>query len=328
MRVYYGLKGINKIARPTAIAVGVFDGLHIGHKKIISSLMRIARDKGLLPVVVTFEPHPDNILVKQKKTPMLCSLDHRLNLLSGLGVSLCLVLRFNRAFAEKSCDIFIRDVLIKRLGMRSLVMGEMFSLGKEGVSRPNDLKAIADALDFDISIITAKRYNARVISSSIIRSLIEKGRLAAASRLLGRPVSVLGTVIHGRKRGRIIGFRTANIDPHHEAIPPSGVYTAYTQLDNRSYKSIVNIGRRPTYFGKEPGIEVHIFGVNKNIYGKDIEVCFVKRLRAEKRFKNEDRLREQIKKDVANAYKILAGQDQGSIITDSYYKGIHGALLM
>ena len=137
------------------------------------------------------------------------------------------------------------------------------------------------------------------------RSLIEKGKLDTASKLLGRHVSVLGTVIHGQKRGRIIGFRTANIDPHHEAIPPSGVYIAYTQLDNTTYKSVVNIGNRPTFFGKDPSIEVHIFGIDRNIYGKNIEVLFVQRLRRERRFKNEHKLREQIKRDALTAEKML-----------------------
>jgi len=305
MRVFYGVECINKKLKPSAVAVGVFDGLHSGHKKIMSALMRISKKKGLVPAVVTFNPHPDNILTKNKKIPMLCSLGHRLNLLSDFGVKLCVVLKFDQTFAKKPCNLFIKHTLIKKLGMKNLVVGERFSFGKERISEVNNLKDIADNLNLNISVVTAKRYNSRVISSSMIRSLIEKGRLDIASRLLGRHVSVLGTVIHGQKRGRIIGFRTANIDPHHEAIPPSGVYAAYTILDCKRYKSVVNIGRRPTFFGKDPGVEVHIFDFSRNIYGKDIEIYFIKRLRPERKFKDENALRAQILKDAVQAEKTL-----------------------
>lgn len=305
MEVFYGVKGLHKRIMSSVVTVGVFDGLHIGHKRIISALMRISKEKGLLPVVVTFSPHPDDILSGKKKTPMLCSLDHRLGLFASLGIRICVVLKFNNAFAKKSGNSFIGGILVKKMGLKSLVVGEKFSFGKERIGGAFRLKKIAGDMGFKIHIITAKRHKGRIVSSSAIRSLIEKGNLEAASKLLGRPVSVLGTVIHGRKRGRILGFKTANIDPHHEAIPPSGVYAAYTKLGNKKYKSVVNIGRRPTFLDKDPSIEVHILGINKSIYGKEIEVFFVKRLRPERRFKNEDKLRSQIKKDALRAEKML-----------------------
>jgi riboflavin kinase / FMN adenylyltransferase len=305
MKVIYGIENINKKLRPSVVTVGVFDGIHTGHGKIISALIRIADKERLLPVVVTFDPHPDNVLGKTKKTPMLCSVSHRLKLLSALKVKVCVVLKFDLAFSAIPCSLFIEGMLVKKLGMKHLVAGERFSFGKERERSIDRVKEIAEKLDFDISVIKAKAYKKHVISSSIIRLHIEQGRLDTAAKLLGRPVSVLGTVVHGQKRGRIIGFKTANIDPHHEAIPKSGVYAAYTQLDDIAYKSVVNIGKRPTFFGKDPSIEVHIFGISKDIYGKDIEVFFIKRLRPERRFKNEDKLREQIKKDAVTAKKVL-----------------------
>ena len=305
MKVFYGVRHIDRKLKLAAVAVGVFDGLHSGHKKIISALMRVSKKKGLVPAVVTFNPHPDNILTKNKKIPMLCSLEHRLSLISKLGVELCVVLKFDRAFANISCDTFMNQILIKRLGMKHLVVGERFSFGKERLRGIDDLKKMAGNFDLNVSVVVAKRYKSRVISSSMIRSLIEKGRLRIASKLLGRHVSVLGTVIHGQKRGRIIGFRTANIDPHHEAIPPSGVYAAYAMLGRRIYKSVVNVGRRPTFLGKDPVIEVHIFDFTRDIYGKDIEVLFKQKLRPERRFKNEHKLCEQIKRDALRAEKML-----------------------
>jgi len=306
MKIIYGSENVNPINRPSAIAVGVFDGLHTGHKKIISSLMHLSGEKNLLPVLVTFDPHPDNILSKGRKTPMLCSLPHRLRLISELGIRACVVIRFDKNFAKKSCRIFINRILIEKLCMKSLVVGERFSFGKEPVSGINLLKGFAERMDFDITVVKAKRFGGRIISSSAIRSLIEKGNLPCASKLLGRTVSVLGTVIHGRKRGRILGFKTANIDPHHEAIPPSGVYAAYAQFNGRHYKSVVNIGRRPTFSINDPAIEVHMFGIEADMYDADIEVYFKKRLRAERKFKNEDSLRAQILKDAKRAKELLA----------------------
>jgi riboflavin kinase / FMN adenylyltransferase len=305
MKVAYGLKSFDKKPRPSAVAVGVFDGLHIGHKKIISSLMRVSKARGLLPVVVTFNPHPDNIIAKNKKIPMLCSLQHRIKLFSELGIKLCVVLKFDSVFAKKPCNTFIKDILVKKLGMKSLVAGERFSFGREKISRVDYLKKVAVKMGFNVFVVSAKQHNRRIISSSAIRYFIEQGKLSTASKLLGRPVSVLGTVIHGQKRGRIIGFKTANIDPHHEVIPPSGVYAAYTRLDNKRYRSVVNIGRRPTFFGKDPSIEAHIFGINRDIYSKDIEVYFAQKLRPERRFKNQDNLRKQIAKDALMAKQIL-----------------------
>jgi riboflavin kinase / FMN adenylyltransferase len=305
MRIIYGMKNLEKKIQPSAVTVGVFDGVHTGHKKVISELVRISKKRSLLPVVVTFDPHPDSVIVKNRHIPMLCSLNHRLNIFSSMGIKICIVLKFDYYIASKPCIFFIKDILAKKMSMKALVLGERFSFGIDKIKTIKKLKVLTGKLDINLYSIAAKRYRSRIISSSSIRKLIEKGNLQTASRLLGRPVSVLGTVIHGQKRGRIIGFKTANIDPHHEATPPSGVYAAYTKLGNKTYKSVVNIGRRPTFLGKDPSIEVHIFGINKSIYGKDIEVFFVKRLRPERRFNDEDKLRSQIKKDALRAEKML-----------------------
>jgi riboflavin kinase/FMN adenylyltransferase len=305
VKVAYYPGYIDKSPRPSAVAVGVFDGLHIGHKRIMDHLLRLSGKKRLRPVVVTFFPHPDNVLPGRKKALMLCSLKHRLKLFSAAGIGLCVVLKFDRIIARMPYDSFIKQVLIDKIGMRSLVAGAGFSLGRERADIGNDLKDIAPCLGFNIHAVIPRRYKGRIISSSIIRSLIEKGDIGHASKLLDRPVSVLGTVIHGRKKGRDIGFKTANINPHHEAIPPRGVYAAYTIIDGKTYKSVVNIGQRPTFYGEDVNIETHVLGLNRGIYGKDIEVCFVKKLRPEKRFKDQGLLRLQIEDDVSRARRML-----------------------
>ena len=305
MKVIYDIKHIGKRFKPTAVTVGVFDGVHIGHKKIIENLTGRAIKNRLQATVVTFNPHPNKALKGDSAVSMLSSLQHRISLIRSLGVDICVILNFNKGLSGKKADYFFKSILIDKFHMRELVIGGKFSFGKERLHDERCLKEMADYLNFKLKIIKPMLYKGNIISSTMIRRLVEDGRLETASRLLGRRVSVLGTVIHGRKRGRIIGFKTANIDPHHEAIPPGGVYAVYARLNNKIYKAVLNIGRRPTFDEKEHSVEVYIFGINKDLYGKDIEVYFIKRLRPEKRFKNEQALRNQILNDVEIAKIVL-----------------------
>ena len=297
---------LEKIKKGSVLTIGNFDGVHIGHRKIIDQLLKEAKAFKLKPVVITFDPHPAKLLKQRGRVLMLSSLQHRLRLLEELGVELCVVIDFNRKFIEKDAESFLRDLLVNKLNMKKLVIGDKFSFGRERLKNAASLRSISKKLGFQVRIIRSKRYKSAAISSSVIRHLIEKGKLNIASRLLARPVSVLGTVIHGRKRGRIIGFKTANIDPHHEAIPPSGVYAVYSRIGKSNYRSVLNIGTRPTFNEKDPSIEAHIFGINRDLYGKVIEVSFVKKIRPEKKFENEDILRAQIIKDSIIAKKLFA----------------------
>lgn len=305
MKVIHGINNLKRQTSPSLVCVGVFDGVHLGHQNIIKESVKRARFLKAKSVVVTFQPHPAKVLKGADAVAMLTSLKHRLNLLERLEVNLCLIINFNRKIARLSTPEFLQKILINKLNMKMLIVGEKFSFGRERMNSPAGLKKIAQELSFKLRVVRPARYHSRVISSSFIRHFIEKGELKVAARLLGRPVSILGTVVRGRQRGRTIGFKTANIDPHHEAIPPSGVYAAYSKLGRKIYKSVLNIGTRPTFGEKEPTIEVHIFGVNRKLYGKDIEIYFKKRLRPEKRFKDKDCLRKQILKDAALAQQIL-----------------------
>ncbi|NQT90708.1 MAG: bifunctional riboflavin kinase/FAD synthetase [Candidatus Omnitrophica bacterium] len=305
MKIIHGIKNLKRQSGPSVVVVGIFDGVHIGHRKIIEQAVKQAKSLNARPVAVTFDPHPEKILRGRSAVAMLASLKHRLRILDELGIELCLVMNFSRAIARKGALEFMQQVLIRRLNMKMLVVGGNFSFGREKVHTEAALEAISDDLGFDVKIVRPLRHNSRTISSSLIRHLIENGKLRAAAKLLGRPVSILGTVVKGRQRGRTIGFKTANIDPHHEAIPPSGVYSAYSKLGSKRYKSVLNIGIRPTFKEKEPTIEVHLFGIDRRLYGRDIEICFGKRLRSERRFRNKDHLRTQILKDATLAKETL-----------------------
>ncbi|OGW53701.1 MAG: riboflavin biosynthesis protein RibF [Nitrospirae bacterium RBG_13_43_8] len=209
-----------------------------------------------------------------------------------------------------TAEKFVKKVLAK-IRIDEIIVGKNFFFGRNKKGSLKDLKKYSGIYGYRVSVTENVKSYGRIISSTWIRSLILKGDLEKASRLLLRPVTVLGTVIEGRKRGRIIGYATANIDPHHEVIPPSGVYVVKIKLDNKLYKGILNIGIRPTFDENvsgniEPTIEVHIFDFNKYIYGKDLEIIFLKKIRNEKKFRDLFHLRKQIEKDEKEAKLILS----------------------
>jgi riboflavin kinase/FMN adenylyltransferase len=306
MKVIYGI-GRLKLSNKSCVAVGVFDGLHLGHRSIIKKAVSIARKNKALSVVLTFFPHPDSIIHSERKSPLLISLKHRLSLISALGVDVCVVVKFNTYFMNISADNFIRDILIKRLHMKFLVLNKNFTFGKGRTGNEKLIKRLSKKFNFRVYFQKDIKSNNHIISSTLIRSLIRSGNLKKASELLGRKVEVVGIVIGGDKRGRKIGFPTANIDPHHEVVPPKGVYLIEAYLSNRKLFGLANIGFRPT-FKKEDSdtIEIHLLNFRENIYGKDIRVVFLKKLRKENKFKNKASLIKRINKDITQAKRFFS----------------------
>lgn len=293
-----------KIRTATVATIGIFDGVHRGHKKILKLLKARARAKRAKSCVLTFDPHPSKILHPEKTAPMLVSTKHKLNLLAREGVDITVLINFSKSFAEVDPIIFVKRVLVDIVNVRELLVGENFSFGNKRRGSVKTLKRLGRMFGFEVRVIPPLKSGGRIISSTLIRRLIMSGRLSEAKRLLGRDVSILGTVTRGTRRGRILGFPTANLDLHHEAIPPSGVYAVKAKLANKAYRGIVNIGFRPTFDKKEkkePTVEVHIFNFHKSIYGKDIEVVFMGRIRSERKFKSREHLLARIAKDIAIA---------------------------
>ena len=312
MRTFYCLSEFSGSARPagkSVISIGVFDGVHRGHQKIIKAVVSKAKSRGLSSVLITFYPHPATVLNPSKRVPSLISLPHRLRLLEEMGLDHAIVLRFDRRLSRMSAGRFIGKILGK-ISVGEIVVGSNFLFGR-GRSGSLTAPGISSRIHgCKVSHIDTLMSFGKDISSTRIRSLILAGRLRDASSLLSRPVTVLGTVMEGERRGRIIGYPTANINPHHEAIPPSGVYAVKIKLSGKIYHGILNIGIRPTFDpgslnDREPTIEAHIFNFRKMIYGRDIEVIFVKKLRKEKKFKDMNALRAQIKKDESRARRVL-----------------------
>lgn len=294
----------------TVIAIGVFDGVHLGHRKILQEAVRLAGKVGAKTVAATFNPHPLSV-ISQKAVPMsLISLEHRMRLIRAAGVDKITIFNFTKEFSKIPAERFVKDALIKKLNAGWVVVGEDFCFGRRRQGDAGFLKQQGKKYGLLVKLIKPLKYKGRLISSSLIRQAIRQGRLDLAERLLGRPVGILGNVVKGKSLGATIGFPTANINPHHEIVPPSGVYAVTVRIDGKEYGGVLNIGIRPTFYGsgkrdEEPTIEVHIFGFAKKVYGKVAEVLFTKRLRAEKRFQDKDALAAQIKDDAENAKKNI-----------------------
>ena len=295
-----------------AVAVGVFDGVHRGHEQVISTLRRWADepDAPVDTVLITFADHPRKVLTGHGPD-LLTSLEHRLLLLERRGLTGVVVLPFDSEMASWSPEEFVQRVLVDSLRASRVLVGANHRFGKDRAGDFDLLQALGQRFDFDARVLSLKSDD-RVISSTAIREAIVQGDLDAASRLLGRPVSVFGEVVTGEQRGRTIGFPTANLDLHHSARPPGGVYAVRARIlggDERLSPAVANIGRRPT-FHPEQGrdlVEVHLLEGGGDLYGKTLEVQFVSKLRDERRFTGATELAAQIKGDIAQALELLAG---------------------
>lgn len=306
MKVIHGISRIRKFKKPVVV-LGVFDGVHRGHRVILESAVRKAHRINGRSVVVTFLPHP-------QKEESLYSLEHRLRLIAELGIDVCIVINFNKQFARITAEDFIRNILLRRIGASYVYVGKNFRFGKHAKGDFRTLTKLSKIYNFELMIFNVIKTDRKPISSTFIRRLIAKGKLNIAQRLLGRKVSVLGTVIKGTALGRRLGFPTANINPHHEVLPPSGVYAVKIIFNNRHLNGICYIGTKPTFKATSykleatslKYIEVHVFNFNKNIYGKYLETQFIKKIRDEKKFASVLVLAKQIQKDISFVKRLFS----------------------
>lgn len=291
MKIIHGINQIRKFRKPV-VAMGVFDGVHLGHRSILKAAVSKAHSIKGTSVVLTFWPHP-------QKEESLYSLEHRLRLIEELGIDACVVINFNQNFAKISAQDFIRNILVHKLGACFIYVGKNFRFGKQALGDFKQLEISSKQYNFKLRVFDVVKKNNKAISSTYIRKLIKEGKLQAAKVLLMHPVSILGTVVRGDFLGRRIGFPTANINPHHEVIPPNGVYAARIIFNNNKFKGICYIGTKPTVTTKKmTHIEAHIFNFHKNIYAKFLEIQFIKKIREEEKFDSLSALTSQIKKDI------------------------------
>ena len=306
MRVIRGIFApVPPLERPVA-TVGAFDGVHRGHQAIIATVVGWAREVGGQAVVVTFEPLPKAAL-GVGEAPCLTSLSHRLMLIGRLGTDLAVVLEFDRQLAEMPARKFVEDILIGWLGAMRVVLGQGARFGRGAEGNAAMLRQMAQEGTLEVRTPPPVLHRGRVISSTAIREAVARGDLEEAAAMLGRPFSLFGTVVRGAERGRSLGFPTANLDLHNEAIPPDGVYATVTALSSAALPSLTYIGRRPTFEGAQGRrmVEVHILDHAGDLYGRDLEVRFIKKLRDEFRFPTPDALVEQMRADRQAALEAI-----------------------
>ncbi len=305
MKVIYGTGQLD--LKKAALAIGIFDGMHRGHQYLIRKMVTRARALKAVPVVVTFFPHPAHVLRPGVKLGYLVSFAHRMQLMEELGVKLCVVVRFNKKVAAVEPEAFIRDVLVKRLGARAIFVGEDFRFGRNRAGDTELFNSLASRYGYTMHAIKALKSGSEAVSSTRIRALIAGGDLSGAKRLLGRPFSILGPVVHGKGRGKKLGFPTANVQYECDVLPPNGVYAVRVKHHNKILKGVANLGLRPSFKEKDPKVhlEVFLFDFKIDLYGKIIEVEFIKNIRSERMFQDPQELIAQIKKDEHEARRIL-----------------------
>ena len=301
MRVIYGIKKIKKPFKRPVVTIGIFDGLHLGHRSIIRRLTDKAKRIKTNSIVLTFKPHPINVLQLKKQIPLLISVEQRIKMFKNLGVDICIIEKFSRDFSKLSPRDFIKELLIKRIHPKEVVVGRGFRFGKRASGGIKLLREIGRLHDFSVKEVSPIKIGKEVVSSTSIRKLIQNGYLKKASKFLGKNVSVSGKVIKGKGKGRILGFPTANIYPCAEVIPPDGIYATKVNFNRKEFSSMTFIESLPTTDKRNKAeksiIEVHIFNFNKVIYGKHISIDFLKKIRNKKKFISQTDLREQLKKD-------------------------------
>ena len=305
MKVMSGL-GRVKIKR-SCVAIGIFDGVHRGHQMLLAAMVKEARRRKAVPVVITFFPHPAHVLSSSAKIIYLVSLRHRFKLLETLGVKVCIVIRFTPAFAAIEPEAFIRRTLVGRLGVQAIFVGEDFRFGKDRRGGLALFKHLGETCGYAAYGVAPLRAGRGPISSTRLRALIASGKLSAAQRLLGRPFSILADVVQGRGRGRLLGYPTANLRLGPGILPPHGVYAVQVSVKGKIRRGIANLGVRPTFKEKKPTVhlEVYIFDLNQNLYGQTLEVHFIKKIRNERVFRTPQDLVRQIRADERKARSIL-----------------------
>ncbi|MFQ5354213.1 MAG: bifunctional riboflavin kinase/FAD synthetase [Thermodesulfobacteriota bacterium] len=289
------------------VTLGNFDGIHLGHQKILSSVVKRAQSLNAPGMVYTFDPHPLKVVAPHKCPPLILGLEDKIALVEASGIDFFVLARFTRELAALHPRDFAEEVLAGRLGAREVCVGKDFSFGRGRSGDISSLKEFGGKLGFSVRPIPPCTRGGLVVSSSRIRGLILAGEVKMAAALLGRPFFIRGRVVPGDSRGRELGFPTANIEPLGDLIPSGGVYAGLVTVAQERYGAIINIGSAPTFGGdgKTMRIEAHILGFSGDIYGSAVSLQFIKKLRDEKAFGDSKALIRQIKADRSRAEKVL-----------------------
>ncbi len=303
MKVIHAANELAPAGRKVCLAIGFFDGVHLGHQQIIRQTIADARQHEAIALAITFDSHPNTVVAPNRVPPLIYSLPQKLRAIESLGVDRLLLIHFDKAFSRQTGEAFIRG-LARDLGhVQSLCVGANFLFGHRRSGDVQLLKRLGAELRFVVHGLAAVSLDGKAVSSTRIREAIRLGNLDAASQMLGRTYSLCGTVVRGDGLGHKLGFPTANLDAAGLALPPNGVYAVHAHVGGRRYRSVLNIGYRPTLQSPAPQlrVEAHLIDFAGDLYGQELEVSFFVLLRSEKRFGSLRELREQIARDILDA---------------------------
>ncbi len=287
------------------LTIGVFDGVHLGHKYLLSQLAEHARQQDLLSGVVTFRQHPQEVLSPQTRLPFLTDLAERTNLLKNEGVEAIIPLSFTSEIAQLSARQFV-SLLMRYLRMRGLIVGPDFTLGRNREGNIDSLRTLGQDMNFTVTVIPLVMINGEVVSSTAIRNALASGDMKRVLNLAGHPFSLNGRVTSGTGRGLELGFPTANLDiVPEQALPADGVYATWAYFDGKAFKSMTNIGKRPTFGSSQRTVEVYVLDYHSDLYGCELRIDIMARLRSEGRFDTVDKLKKQITEDIEQGRAIL-----------------------
>ncbi|MGB5178567.1 MAG: bifunctional riboflavin kinase/FAD synthetase [Gammaproteobacteria bacterium] len=308
MELVRGLHNLRPGHRGCVATIGSFDGIHLGHQAVLAQLAAQGRERRLPVTLITFEPQPREYFAPQSAPPRLTRFREKLEVLRHCEVDRVVCLRFNSYLAGLTADEFIQRILLDGLAVKYLVVGDDFRFGRDRAGNHAMLEQAGKTHGFPVATTPTYNVGEQRVSSTRIRSALREGDLHTAAALLGRPFWMSGRVAHGDKRGRTIGFPTANIFLHRNAVPVDGVFAVEMRgLDNTPIAGVANVGTRPTVGGTRALLEVHLFDFDRDIYGRHVQVSFLKKLRAEYKFESFQHLKEQIQRDAAQAREFFRG---------------------
>ena len=305
MRIVRGLPPVPPDARPSAVALGVFDGVHLGHRAILGTAVAHGREAGMPAVACTFDPHPMEVLQPGRAPLPITTLDERLALIEGCGMDAAVVLPFTPQLAAMEPEAFVEDVLVTRLRAREVVVGFNHRFGRGARGDVVMLRRLGERLGFRAHVAEPWMVEGIAVSSTEIRAALQRGDLDAAARLLGRAYTLQGTIGHGAGRGRTLGFPTANLVPTRPPLVAAGVYACEAEVAGRKERAVVNVGVRPTFGEATLAVEAYLLDFAGDIYGQTMTLTFVSRIREERRFPSVDALKWQIHADAEEARRRL-----------------------
>jgi len=316
LQIIRGLRNLSTKPPGVVVTIGNFDGVHLGHQAIFKRVIERAGQIAGTSVVYTFDPHPLKILAPEQSVSLICAFKKKMELIAAYGIDMTVCADFTRQFARMHPRDFAKK-LMTGLGMDTVVVGHDYSFGHGKTGTIDYLKKMGEELGFKVEVIGAVEVDKVRVSSSIIRDLIDGGDINKGNRLLNRCYSIAGKVVSGYKRGKAIGFPTANLDTPYEVIPAVGVYAVFVSVKGREVlNGVVNVGYNPTFNRDDFIVEVHLLDYDNDIYGAETEIYFIERLRDERNFENVQQLQAQIKEDIHNARAILDKARQGSNCVD------------